>query len=268
MQMAGYRTPWKALVLMGLGLFLFSRVVGGTLALYISPRFSMLTLVAAIGLLAVGASYGTRPAGATSGLEASRDAEHGHDDHDDDDHAHGEALGHDHDHTHASNWALLLVALPAVLGLVVRPQPLGARAMNGRELGLSSLAAPRVRNTSLVSAGDRNILDWAMAFEQSGDPSNEFTDQPAHVVGFVFRDERFQTEMFMISRFVISCCTADASPVGLAVQWPAAGDLVVDQWVDVSGHFKPGKVADHELPVLVAETVKKIEPPGQPYLYP
>jgi hypothetical protein len=45
-----------------------------------------------------------------------------------------------------------------------------------------------------------------------------FIGQEARLIGFVYRDDRFNGDEFMISRFVISCCAADAAPLGLVVR--------------------------------------------------
>ena len=34
----------------------------------------------------------------------------------------------------------------------------------------------------------------------------------ANVVGFVYQDDRFGEDEFMVSRFTVSCCVADAAP--------------------------------------------------------
>jgi uncharacterized repeat protein (TIGR03943 family) len=72
----------------------------------------------------------------------------------------------------------------------------------------------------------------------------------------------------MVGRFVVSCCVADATPVGLVVRWPEANSLENDQWVTVSGHFESGLFQGDSVIILAADTVSAIPIPGQPYLYP
>ena len=47
----------KALLLIALALFLYTRLANGTLYFYINERFVGFTLIAVFGLLAVGLSY-------------------------------------------------------------------------------------------------------------------------------------------------------------------------------------------------------------------
>jgi uncharacterized repeat protein (TIGR03943 family) len=248
------KPSFKGLAMIGLGLFLYSRIYNGTLLFYISQRFAWLTLLAAIGFLLVGASYRYR---AQSHLHEHED-EHEHD--------------HHHEHSHGSlSWGgLFLVALPVILGLLVPPKPLGAAAMSNREVSagsVTSVTAPKSSQVITRPAGEKNVLDWIIDFHLQQDPA-AFTDQQAKVIGFVYRDDRFKTDEFMVSRFVISCCAADAAPLGLVVRWPKTTALNSDQWVEVSGHFQPGQFDGEKTPILVADKVAPTQVPDQPYLYP
>jgi uncharacterized repeat protein (TIGR03943 family) len=236
----------KALALVAMGLFLYSRFFGGTLLFYINERFVWLTLLASLGFILVGISYRYRT---------------------------GPAHDHDHaDHHHARiSWGgATLVLLPIVLGLLVPPKPLGAAAMVNRDVSIKSLTSAAAPNSNQVLAkpkAEKNILDWLIEFRSTSDLS-AFNGQQAKVVGFVYRDERFGRDQFMVSRFVLSCCAADAAPLGLLVQAPESGSFADDQWVEVTGAFEAGQFAGEAMPILLAETIKPTDIPEQPYLYP
>jgi putative membrane protein len=266
-------TNLKALTLLALGLFLYSRLSTGTIALYINQRFTWLTPLAALGLILVGLSYQRSVRFRQSQTPISDE----HTDHEHSVHGESVASAHEHErqhsvheHEHSPSWVgLLLVAMPVVLGLLVPPKPLGASAMSNREIGLSSLsvsASPNDR-VPLVDTGERTILDWLQAFQQNPDPA-AFTNQKAQVVGFVYQDGRFGADSFMVSRFVVTHCVADAAAIGLIVRWPDAAELSADQWVEVHGHFEPGEFARQQVAVLVAEAVTPTAIPEHPYLYP
>jgi uncharacterized repeat protein (TIGR03943 family) len=236
----------KALALMAMGLFLYSRFFNGKLLFYINERFVWLTLLASVGFIAVGASYRYY-----TGHPHSPD------------HA-----GHEHGHL---SWAgLVLILLPVILGLLVPPKPLGAAAMTSRDVSakaLTSAAAPERNDILTKPKADKNIYDWLVEFRMAGDPA-VFSGDEARLIGFIYRDERFGQAEFMVSRFVISCCAADAAPIGLLVNWPQAGSLAQDQWVEVKGHFEPGQFGGEKMPILKADSVSPIDIPDQPYLYP
>ena len=125
-----------------------------------------------------------------------------------------------------------------------------------------------VRAASQKSSIDKNVLDWSQLFKSTPDAANKFAGEPVKVTGFVFRDERFAADQFLVTRFVVSCCVADGNVAGVVVQWQSAVDLPTDQWVEVSGKFAPGALAGETIPVVTAESVTKIPVPNQPYLYP
>ena len=242
------RGPATALVLFALGAFLYSRLANGTLVYYIHARFSGLTLAAALGLLAIGATYASRL------VPALRPA----------------ADTGDEPHDHISWPALFLIALPIVLGLAVEPRPLGASAMGGRDLSLGgaglSPARAAIERRLAMPAGERTILDWLVAFAATPDPASH-RGQAAKVVGFVYRDDRTPDDMFLISRFTIRCCVADGSAVWLPVRWPESHTLENDAWLEVEGVFGVGTLLGRDVPVLEASRVTAVEPPAQPYLY-
>lgn len=240
----------KALALIGLGLLFFSRIYFGTLYFYISPRFAWLVGLAAILFIVVGASYRN---------VLSQPHEHEHD------HPHDHA---EHQHGRLSWGGLLLVILPVLLGFLVPPKPLGAAALSNREINvksLTSVAPPGV--SSIARQGEKNIYDWLVEFQQTQNPA-AFADKEAKVTGFVFRDGRFGNDSFMVSRFVINCCAADAAPLGLIVRWPKAAALTIDQWVEVSGRFQTVEFNGEQTPLLVADKVTPVERPNQPYIFP
>lgn len=236
----------KGLILIGLALFLTGRIANGTLLFYINRRFAWLTWVATILLLLM----------AFTQQQRTYTGRHHHD--------------HDHAHHHgrAGSWiALLLVALPLLLGILVPPQPLGAQAVGVREVNTDGLGLGDDGTVLTRAAGERNILDWLRAFGAAGDPAT-FAGQEATLVGFVYRDETFATDQFMVSRFIIICCVADATAIGIVVSWPASLDLPLDSWVEVHGAFRPGQFDGQAMPILMADSVTPTQPPGQPYLYP
>jgi uncharacterized repeat protein (TIGR03943 family) len=248
----------KVILLIALGLFLLSRLLNGTLSFYIHPRFNVLILFTAVGLTALGICYA---------IQQRRQSAHVHDD----DHEHEHA--HEHAHSHDVSWAgLLLLALPVLLGLLVEPRPLGASALQNREINLggsalASSSAPEGSELSVIAnAGERNILDWLYLFQRSSDPAS-FNGEEAHVIGFVYRDERFADSQFMVSRFTVNCCVADAAPIGLIVEWPDTAVLTPDSWVEVTGTLQVGTFNGVKMSVLVAYSVTPTETPSQPYLY-
>jgi uncharacterized repeat protein (TIGR03943 family) len=256
-----FQTPLKALLLIGLALFFYSRLSNGTLYFYINQRFVGFTLVAVIGLLIIGLSYHL-------GGNANEQHDHAHTH----EVAHEHTHEHNHAHSHGLSWGgVLLVLLPIILGLLVPPRPLGASALANREVNLSQSSMPGVIGLATTKSGkDKNILDWWKVFRSSANSNNDhqIIGQTAQVSGFVFKDKKYGPDYFMVTRFVISCCVADASVLGLVVKSPAASKLENDQWVEVKGAFAPSSLEMWKMPIVNAASITPIAIPQQPYLYP
>lgn len=245
------QTSLKALLLLGLGFFLFTRLTGGTLYFYISERFGWLTVVAALGLFVLGISYRTgrrnEEAEAVAGCE------------------------HDHPgHAHTIGWGgLLIVALPILFGLLIPPRPLGSTALAAREMnvsGMPSALPAAVQGATAKADTERSVLDWVLDFQASGTDGENFAGRSADVMGFVHREAGDPADAFWLTRYVVGCCVVDAVPVGLRVVWPDAPALEADSWVRVEGQLAENVSA--AAPWLEAQSVVVVPPPNQPYLYP
>jgi putative membrane protein len=234
----------QAIVLISLGLFLYTRVASGAVLFYINQRFTVLTMLTAFGLMILGLSYYYRPQPDQAGATADRSG------------------------ADVSWLGLLIVVLPVILGLLIPPSPLGAAAVANREINLGTLSFTAANNSavSLIPSTERNILDWLSDFQRTPDPAT-FNGQEVKLVGFVYRDGRFAPQTFMVGRFIVSCCVADAAPVGLIVQWPESAALIDNQWVEVTGRLQAGEFDGRAMPLLIAETVTLVPAPAQPYLY-
>ena len=235
---------WKGIVLRVIGLFLFVLWMQGNLSLYIHERFVWLVVAASISLVWVGAVYHSRRV-RMSGQ-------------------------HRHHHGEFSWGGLLLVLLPIVCGLTAPRKPLGADAMRNHTVSvesMTSLATPSTTHMLFKPNRKRTILDWALLFLSESD-QNAFVGEQADVTGFVYHDDETATETFLISRFAVTCCAADAVPVSLPVFWPDSRTLENDQWIEVSGHFEIRSRAGYSALALVADTVTLVDMPEMPYLYP
>ena len=73
---------------------------------------------------------------------------------------------------------------------------------------------------------------------------------------------------FAVSRFAMNCCSADSLPYGLLVDTPHAAEYADDEWIEVTGTLTLGAYMDNEVMVLRAESIRRIDAPETPYVYP
>jgi len=252
----------KAVVLAASGLMFYSKISDGTLAFYINQRFAWLSLVAVVLYLALAMTMVYR---ATQQRQSQRLAG---------DFAEFEVIPLQarpdrRAYSHRTSWlALVLLALPALLGFFTPARPLGASAIESRGIGLAAPdRAGTVIQAQRVAAGPKNILDWLREFSRSADPG-AFNGREVDVIGFVYKDPRARPNEFWVSRFAVSCCVADATAIGLLVQTEDAGALQPDSWVRVVGRLRAGEFAGESIPIVIAERVERTQQPEHPYLYP
>jgi putative membrane protein len=173
------------------------------------------------------------------------------------------------EHDHGPTWrAAGLLLVPLVLGLLVPPQPLGTAALAHRDLNLAlqvALVAPSDAIHYATEQRDFDLLDWLLLFQQEGEAA--ISGQAAELTGFVYRRSNLAPDTWLLNRYVISCCAADAIPVGIAVRAPGSVAPSNDQWVRVVGRFSV-EVQDGQLsPILLADAVTPVDQPEHPYLY-
>lgn len=165
--------------------------------------------------------------------------------------------------------ALLLLAVPFLLGVFVPARPLSSSSLSTRGMSLSapfSIEQQKVSSMDVIQ-DEKTILDWIKVFNYATDETF-YLKKSVNVIGFVYHDPRLLSDQFMISRFVITCCAADAFAIGMAVHWPESANLVDNSWVNVKGTFDVLTIDGEKVPLIRAQSVDPIEAPELPYLYP
>jgi uncharacterized repeat protein (TIGR03943 family) len=157
----------------------------------------------------------------------------------------------------------------AVVGLLVLPpRTLTSSAAGQRNLNVSgTLSRAQTANLESRDPADYTVRDWAslLRYDAAADP--QLVGRTATVTGFVTGD-RSDPAVFFITRFVITCCTVDAQPVGVPVYLPGwQRQYRPDQWVSATGRFEHNPHATKDAPVVItADQITETAQPNQPYL--
>ncbi|MFN8371639.1 MAG: TIGR03943 family protein [Anaerolineae bacterium] len=237
----------KTFVLFGLALYFLYNILSGNLTNYINVRFAWLAYLAVVIFAALGAvsAFDLLHPRRTDPLD--------------------DAIVPANAHVQVSWGVLAITAIPLILGTLIPSQPLGASAIEGN-ISTSAVSTSGI-TTLTTNPLERNVLDWLRAFNRSTNLA-EFSGQPADLIGFVYREPDFSEGQFMVARFTISCCVADASAIGLPVVWASDTALNDGEWVRVQGSFQSGQFRGQEIPMLHATSVEVVAQPEHPYLYP
>ncbi|MGG1660361.1 TIGR03943 family putative permease subunit [Brevibacillus sp. NRS-1366] len=116
----------------------------------------------------------------------------------------------------------------------------------------------------VISLDDKVFLDGLTTIELY---AKEFAGKELETLGFVYRQPDFTAQQFVVARFSVSCCTADASVFGILVEKPDSSKWAKDSWVKVRGKIEIRKVDGYEMLVLKANHVEPVKAPKDPYVY-
>lgn len=242
------KTDWKewakSAVLLCMGIYAAFLIFSGTLANYINTRFAWLTTIAVILFLMIGGMSvfvlirGKQPSTYTPDS--------------------------DYEHTGLSWNALMIGAIPLFIALFIPAQPLGVEAVSGgvslNPVGIGSV------DTFTQNPLDRNILDWLRLFNETDSPA-VFDGEEVEIIGFVYREPSYGSNQFMVARFSLSCCVADAFAIGLPVELDAPLEFDDGEWVRVRGILQAGQFDGNNVPIIIPATVEPVDAPENPYLY-
>ena len=230
--------------------FLSLKWINGKLAFYINMRFSPLTMLAILGLTMM----------AAAGIRGLRNQGN---------HKTHQAIDIDGDINVLPPATIIILAIPLLLGILVPERPLSTRALETRGMSLAVPASLNQNSTRMleVAPDDRTVLDWIKIFNYETDIT-PYLQQPANVIGFVYHDPRLDDSQFMVGRFAITCCVADAFAIGMAVEWPNSTAFDENTWVNVKGQVDMITIEGRKIPLIHAEAVNPVAAPEEPYLYP
>lgn len=165
-------------------------------------------------------------------------------------------------------WSSALLLLVALFGLQFTPKPFASQVALDRgvtETLTLTRSQPQAFRAS-VSPESRSLIDWIRTLNVYPEP-DAYTGQKVNVKGFVIHVPDLPENYFVIARFIITCCAADAYPVGLPVKLPSGtrSAYAPDQWLQLEGEMITETVGGKRQLVIQASQLQKIPVPENPY---
>lgn len=160
-------------------------------------------------------------------------------------------------------WTTGLIIVPVVVVLALPPASLTSFAASRRS---SFSSAGFTASVEDVAEGELSLGDvaGAMRSEESMKALVARAGSDVDFTGFVTRESTTPADEFVLTRFLISCCVADALSVEVRVVGAPSGELEEDEWVRVTGKIYP---LANEV-IVDATDVEKVKRPKRPYLNP
>lgn len=163
---------------------------------------------------------------------------------------------------------VLILALPLAYLSIGRGVALDSGAFETRWTGPAGAtaagalqAAPAAPETAAREA-DLVGLCWN---------SDAYEGQTVAVEGMLHREPdvaaRYGGNGWLLYRFVISCCAADAQPAAVMLTGEMATNWTDDAWVRATGRFTLRPDQPRPVPILELGALAPLEKPRNPYLY-
>ncbi|MCW5316519.1 TIGR03943 family protein [Nostoc sp. KVJ3] len=167
-------------------------------------------------------------------------------------------------------WGSSLLLIAAILGFMFTPQVFASDKALQRGVTADLLGTTRVKPQAFratVRPEERSLVDWVRTVNVYPEPDT-YTGQKVKVQGFVIHPSDIGKEYLFLARFVLTCCAADAYPVGLPVKLPNDQETYsADIWLEVEGQMVTENLAGKRQLTIAATSLKKIPQPQNPYSY-
>jgi uncharacterized repeat protein (TIGR03943 family) len=195
-----------------LGAAMLRLVTSGSFRSFVSPRMQVPLAAAAVVLIAI--SFVAILGGKRSTAASAGDHHHDH---------------HDEHHSARAMRVGWLLFVPLIVLVGINPTALDASSTDRfRE------AAPQ-RPSLVLPPLDPTVNEMSIARFQSYAlyDAEQLAGRPITLTGFVADDDEFAAGGFVLTRFMIACCAADAYVLQIAIQ--PTTSLPEDTWVQVTG---------------------------------
>lgn len=153
-------------------------------------------------------------------------------------------------------WPWWSSATIALLVLIAPPNPSFSDLAESRPQGLPE--PPEL--AFVLPPGQRTLTEWVRLLRSQQDP--DLVDgNPVNISGFVWTQKNGPP---LIARLTVRCCLADATPAGLAVDWPDGFEPTTNQWLAIQGEMAVTMRDEQRVAVVMPKTITPIPRPKRP----
>lgn len=269
----------SAAVVAAWGAFLILLVLRGGARRYISPGYIWLVLTAGVLMVVIGAVFW-----------AGRKVPH----------IDAESPWHEMECRCRSRYlpstgelaAIVILTIPLVAVAVVPAGQLGAFAAQQKGLTVfgsdgpgATPVQPDESNTDLLppppppelrdatrTLSMREIV-YAAAFELSEQDEQIHPGDTVSVIGFISRPDPRRPEKVVATRFLVTCCVADAMPIGVELRGAGMAGLKDDMWIKATGQIGWPARDSYDItkgfptPWMTVEGIEEVPAPDDIYVY-
>jgi uncharacterized repeat protein (TIGR03943 family) len=246
--------PWLDVAAIGLwGMLMLHYWSTGKLNLLIHPNYNGLTIVAAIVLLALAGWKGWTLWQRRKSVRSTDNPQH--------------------ITLLPTHWGSSLLIITALMGLLITPRAFASQTAIQRGVNdpitLTQVKPQAFRG--VVRPEERSLVEWIRTLQVYPEP-DAYAGQKVKIQGFAVHPDNLSESYFLLTRFVITCCAADAYPISLPIKI-ADGNrkhYKVDQWYEVEGQMLTETLAAGKRQAVVqsnSSLIRPIQEPSKPYDY-
>lgn len=116
-------------------------------------------------------------------------------------------------------------------------------------------------NTSDSELIKMNTTNYTNILKELNTYLDNYIGHKITVNGFVFRNEDFEKDKFVIARNMIICCESDPVVVGIMCKYDKAENYPNDTWIKIEGTIDKCTYNDFTIPIINVEKIEKINTP-------
>lgn len=165
-----------------------------------------------------------------------------------------------------------LLIVVAIIGFTIAPRVFASDKAIQRGVAEFGQANSRLQPQSFRTSTrpeERTLVDWTRTLGVYPEP-DAYTGQKVKVKGFVIHPPDLGNEYLFLARFVLTCCAADAYPVGLPVklkQGQTREEFKEDSWFEVEGEMATETLSGKRQLTVISNSMTKVSQPKNPYSY-
>ncbi|MCT2536915.1 TIGR03943 family protein [Aquibacillus koreensis] len=115
---------------------------------------------------------------------------------------------------------------------------------------------------------EMNDTVYSAYYEAISANVEEYVGKEITLNGFVYKEDNFEENQFVLARYLITHCVADSTIIGFLSNLDDVTLIMEDTWMEISGTIYIEDYNGVQLPAIKVKEWKEIQEPPQPYLYP
>jgi len=177
----------------------------------------------------------------------------------------------------------LLFLVPLILAFAVDPQ--GVSIQMAENKGVYVVNDLKKEDVGSIEAYEKAlkvnekdtpyyINDFASTLMDMYIFPEKYDGKSVQVMGFLYKEDAYETNSFLVARLLMNCCAADAQVAGIKCEWDQMDQLNFENWYLIEGKIKlilqysDILKRDEQIAVIEVTKATAVSEPINPYIYP